>query len=112
MLHPSDLIGPRLMHLAASLLCMCMAAIFPRSMAFNCPPSLHGGPHRRRVAVRGRSTESRCTEGSWRDAEDWALLDAAPAFTVGDGPFVATFWQSLAAATPALSARSADRHTM
>ena len=74
-----------------------------------CRPPLHArGMRNIRAAVHRRCPEIHCTEAEWRDAEDWALLDAAPAFTVGEGPFVATFWQSLTAATPALSARSAD----
>ena len=44
---------------------------------------------------------------AWRDVEDWALLDSAPAFTVGTGAQTATFWESLAAATPELATRSA-----
>ena len=45
-------------------------------------------------------------ELAWRDAEDWALADGAPAFTVGRGPQTCTFWTALIAATPELAARS------
>lgn len=45
-------------------------------------------------------------ELAWRDAEDWALVDNAPAFTVGRGPQARTFWAALIAATPELAARS------
>ena len=45
--------------------------------------------------------------------EDWALLDAVPEFTVrgggsGSSETVATFWQQLTAATPALARKSAE----
>ena len=45
--------------------------------------------------------------------EDWALLDAVPEFTVrgggsGSSETVATFWQQLTAATPALAKKSAE----
>jgi hypothetical protein len=31
-------------------------------------------------------------DAQWRDEEDWALLDAVPEFTVGEGDAAATFW--------------------
>lgn len=46
-------------------------------------------------------------QDEWRDAEDWALLDLAPSFTVGRGRDVSTFWSVLASSTPQLAARSA-----
>ena len=42
----------------------------------------------------------------WRPDEDWALMDAVPAFTAGEGAQVATFWAALAASTPLVAART------
>ena len=46
-------------------------------------------------------------DSGWCDAEDWALLDSTPSFTVGRDKHVVTFWQAMAASTPELSVRSA-----
>ena len=44
----------------------------------------------------------------WATREDFALLDGAPAFSVGSGAQAVTFWQSMVASTPELAARSAE----
>ena len=44
----------------------------------------------------------------WSTDADWALTDAVPQFTVGQGSEVATFWTALAASTPELSSRSVE----
>ena len=44
----------------------------------------------------------------WRQQEDWALLDAVGAFTVGDGAQAVTFWDALAASNLVLHDRSAS----
>ena len=45
-------------------------------------------------------------ETAWSDKENWALADAVPQFTVGQGNERATFWSALVASTPELAARS------
>ena len=40
----------------------------------------------------------------WATREDFALLDGAPAFSVGSGAQAVTFWQSMVASTPELAA--------
>ena len=48
------------------------------------------------------------TKPSWNDEEDWAILDAAPDFSVGVGTnSVSTFWTALAASSAVLCQRSA-----
>ena len=44
----------------------------------------------------------------WATREDFALLDGAPAFSVGSGAQAVTFWESMVASTPELAARSAE----
>ena len=59
---------------------------------------------RSRAAVAMQATPPR----DWATREDFALLDGAPAFSVGSGAQAVTFWQSMVASTPELAARSAD----
>ena len=44
----------------------------------------------------------------WRDEEDWAIIDSAPDFTVGEGTKSVTFWTALAASSVDLCQRSAS----
>ena len=59
------------------------------------------------LAARRPSCHVAMCDAPWRDAEDWALVDAAPQFTVGQKNDRRTFWSALAASTPELAARSA-----
>ena len=59
---------------------------------------------RSRAAVAMQATPPR----DWATREDFALLDGAPAFSVGSGAQAVTFWQSMVASTPELAARSAE----
>ena len=61
-----------------------------------------------RVATRSRRSLSirSAAEEAWSAAEDAALLDDTPAFTVGDAGSTVTFWSALAVATPALARRT------
>lgn len=45
-------------------------------------------------------------DASWRDEEDWALLDATPEFTVGEGNTASTFWTALTSSSTVLCQRS------
>lgn len=56
----------------------------------------------------GRSASPRLGDAGrpWRDNEDWALLEATPRFTVGDGENAATFWTALSTAGAELGQRT------
>ena len=55
---------------------------------------------RRSLSIRSAAEEV------WNAAEDAALLNDTPAFTVGDDACTVTFWSALAVATPALARRT------
>lgn len=57
-----------------------------------------------------RARDLRALESTplWRDEEDWALLDAAPEFTVGAGNTAVTFWTALASSSAVLCERSSS----
>ena len=59
-----------------------------------------------RSSRRSRILYASAAEEAWSAAEDAALLDDTPAFTVGDAGSTVTFWSALAVATPALARRT------
>ena len=90
-----------------------LAAITPALMAdATIPALLVARPQISQLAVALISeplldSESTTTCQEWSTREEWALLDEAPSFTVGDGTKRVTFWSSLAL-HPMLKHRSPD----
>ena len=61
---------------------------------------------RSRILYASAAEEAWSFQEEWSSAEDAALLDDTPAFTVGDAGSTVTFWSALAVATPALARRT------
>jgi len=112
--------GRRTIIMRALLLCLSASAgsCLPGFFA-GCLPALPFGrgsagptrclvrPLRSKALAEGRETTYVQGEGGdWRIEEDWALLDEAPSFTVGNGASTVTFWSALAAASTVLCQRT------
>jgi hypothetical protein len=84
-----------------------MLLALPASVTCACArPALHSStrsvPRRSRLPALVLNDDPE----PWRDEEDWALLDATPEFTVGEGAMAATFWTALSSSNAALCQRS------
>ena len=110
----SSLFSPRL-----PFFCLLSAFLFNGSSSFRSSPlptrTAAQRPYFLPMRMQRRASERRASadEKEWTMVEDWALLDAVPEFTVrgggsGSSETVATFWQQLTAATPALARKSAE----